>query len=171
VTFDAYVAGQIIAVAVATAAAVVDHRRGTIPNSLTLPAIAFAVLGYGAVGGFQAAGLSLGGAAVTALLPWLLHRAGAVGGGDVKVLAAIGALLGLGPGLEAEIVSFLFVIAYAAVSRARRGDLWVTLRRAGRLLLRRPSTGDDATFTEVRLGISILVGTIVAVASIQIGSQ
>ena len=69
-----------------------DWRHRTIPRWLTVPAAAAGLL-HGAWAGsflssFAAAGLGLG-------LGLLLLQLGAFGGGDAKLLAAMGALLGL----------------------------------------------------------------------------
>src|SRR5947209_11249935 len=84
----------LIAAAMAGVAAYTDLRSRRIPNWLTLSA---AVIGLGlnlalggAAGGLTAVlGLGLG---LAMLLPFYLLRA--VGAGDVKLLAALGALLG-----------------------------------------------------------------------------
>lgn len=80
--------------ATVAAAAVVDLRRRRIPNAITVPAMAAALLfhallpiGFGL--GFSLAGLAVGAALL--LLPYLL---GGGGMGDIKLLAALGAWLG-----------------------------------------------------------------------------
>jgi len=168
VTVDAYLVGQATAIVVAAGAAFFDARRGEIPNPLTLGALAVAVIGYGAFGGLIAAGLSLGGAAAAALLPFLLYRAGAMGGGDVKAFAAIGALLGLAPGLEAELLAFLFAMIWHGARLTRAGALARTLKRSSLLLWRRPEGAEATPFEEVRLGPALLAGTACAVAAIHL---
>ena len=78
-----------------------DWRTGEIPNWLTFGALGAGLVGHavagGLRGGFADAGrsflFSLAGMAVCAFVPFLLFRSGAIGGGDVKLLAALGALL------------------------------------------------------------------------------
>lgn len=84
----------LLAVAVAGGAACADLRWRRIPNWLTLGT---AILGLGlnvALGGLPAGLAALGGLALglALLLPFYVLRA--VGAGDVKLLAALGALLG-----------------------------------------------------------------------------
>ncbi|MGH9476487.1 MAG: prepilin peptidase [Terriglobales bacterium] len=78
--------------AAALAAAVWDLRWSRIPKWLTLPAAAAGLIYHGFNGGLAGAlvacGLGLG-------VGLVLQQLGAVAGGDVKWLAALGALLGL----------------------------------------------------------------------------
>ncbi|MBL0157199.1 MAG: prepilin peptidase [Bryobacterales bacterium] len=88
---------SILAAALGLAASVTDLRNRTVPNWLTCPAILCGLLWYGITGGLRGAGFSLAGAMVGfgSLLVFFLM--GNMGGGDVKLLAAFGALVG--PGL------------------------------------------------------------------------
>jgi len=130
---------QLVAVAGATFAALVDLRWRRIPNWLTGSVL---LLGLGVnlwlkgPGGiaFALFGALLGGAI---LLPFYLHRA--IGAGDVKLLAALGAVLG-----PQAVVA---VVLYAAVAgglislvllsrRARLGQaLFDMIRRPTRMRL------------------------------------
>ena len=100
----------VAAVIVAAVAAWFDWRSGEMPNAVTLLPLAAAPVAHGVAGGLfggvdpaiQAAGFSILGAAVCALVPAALYRAKAIGGGDVKLFAALGALLGTLNGVEAE---------------------------------------------------------------------
>lgn len=86
---------QIAAVVVGLAAAVSDAATGRIPNRLTYPAIGFGLL-LGAWGGggsgLLASALGLVAASILFLIAFLLRTAG---GGDVKIMAALGALVAL----------------------------------------------------------------------------
>jgi len=75
------------------AASVVDLRTRQIPNWLT-GAGAIAGIVCGASMGWRGLGMSLAGALVGFALMLPLHWMGAMGGGDVKLMAAFGALLG-----------------------------------------------------------------------------
>lgn len=106
----------IAAVLVAAVAAWFDWRSGEMPNAVTLVPLAAAPVAHGIVaaiagGGLdaavQAAGFSVLGAAVCVLVPAALYRAGAIGGGDVKLFAALGALLNTLIGVEAEFYACL----------------------------------------------------------------
>ena len=87
------VAWSALAVALAVAA-ILDVRERRIPNALVAPLL-LGGIGYAAIGGGGLTSLaSLGGAAAgIALLYWPFSR-GWMGGGDVKLLGAIGAWSG-----------------------------------------------------------------------------
>lgn len=129
----AYLFGLVLAVT--AVAAVYDWRTGHIPNWLTLGAVAAGVVfhaGYGLVtGGAQAAlsaaGFSVVGAVVCAAVPLLLYRFGAIGGGDVKLLAAMGALLRPMLGIEAELYAFIAIAIVAPGKLAYDGKLGAVL--------------------------------------------
>jgi prepilin peptidase CpaA len=81
----------IFAAAFALTAGFTDFRYRKIPNWLTYPAIPIAILLHWIIAGRHAALLSLGGAAVGLgiLLPFVLL--GGLGGGDWKLVGALGA--------------------------------------------------------------------------------
>ncbi len=56
-----------------------------------------------------------------------MYRAGAIGGGDVKLLGAVGALLRPMTGIETEMYSFIVAALYAPVRLAYEGKLLRTL--------------------------------------------
>lgn len=97
------------ALAVALGAAVTDAATGRVPNALTLPALAAGVV----------AGSPLG--AVVCATPFLpLFGTLRAGGGDVKLAAALGALLGwrAGLGVVAGAVALAWATGY------RRLGVW-----------------------------------------------
>jgi prepilin peptidase CpaA len=125
-------------------AAFIDLRTGHIPNRLVfwgwlsgtllhvgltaaLPASpALSLSARLAVGLFGA----LAGALSTAAVPYLLFRAGAMGGGDVKLLGALGAALGPRLGLEVELFAFALAGLYAPALLLYRGELWLRVRHS-----------------------------------------
>jgi prepilin peptidase CpaA len=86
-------AGTVIAAALGVAAVLEDLRRRQLPNWLAAAAVAGG-LACAAWGGPHGLGLATAGAIVGFLIPLPFHRYGAMGGGDVKLMAAYGALLG-----------------------------------------------------------------------------
>lgn len=132
----------VAAVCVAAVAAVYDLRTGHIPNWLTLGALAFAVAAHGghgfAFGGLAGAASSLVSAVVGALacglVPGIVFAAGGMGGGDVKLFAAIGAACHTTVGLEAETYSFLAALVLAPAYLAWRGTLLSTLANTAKLV-------------------------------------
>jgi prepilin peptidase CpaA len=81
----------ILAAAFALTAGITDFRYRKIPNWLTYPAIPVAILLHWIIAGGHAALLSVGGAAMglCVLLPFVLL--GGLGGGDWKLIGALGA--------------------------------------------------------------------------------
>ncbi len=151
-------------------AAVTDLRGGHIPNWLTLPPLVIGPLYWGATGGLGGLAQSLLGLLLCGLVPLVLFLRGAIGGGDVKLLAAVGALAGYNLGLEIEFFSFLLAAVGALFFLTWKGKLWRTLSNAMRLLfnpflpkrLRREVTPE--LMTSLRFG-----GPVLAAAALGIG--
>lgn len=151
---------------VAAAAAVTDARTGIIPNGLTLPTLLAALLLHFILQGAGGLLYSLAGALACGLIPYLLFRAGSMGGGDVKLLAALGAIAGPELGLEVEILGMSIAAVYALVLLACRGGLARTLGASLWLALnfflparwRRPVA--PAEMMPLRLGVHLFLGTI-----------
>ena len=87
-------APAIAVVVLGASAAAIDMATRRIPNSLTLGAAAVAIAFAAATGGVSQIGWGLAGWAVGLLLFLPLFALRAMGGGDVKLLAAFGAWLG-----------------------------------------------------------------------------
>jgi prepilin peptidase CpaA len=80
----------------ALAGAVYDVVSRRIPNALTLPALLFGLVVHGSLGGWTQLVSSLTGGLVCGLVFLLFYVAGGMGGGDVKLITAVGANAGLG---------------------------------------------------------------------------
>ncbi|MBV9945276.1 MAG: prepilin peptidase [Myxococcales bacterium] len=133
----------IAAAVVAAAAAWTDWRTGQIPNWLTLGGLAAGVLGHLLVGfrlggGFHGAlleaGQSLGGVLFCGVVPAFMWQRGAIGGGDVKLFAALGALCQPMAGLEVETYAFVAAALIAPIKLVYRGELLKTLGRSATLI-------------------------------------
>lgn len=83
-----------LAVALAVAACITDVRSRRIPNALTIGATIVAIALHVSVAGASGLMFSATGWLVGAALFFPFFALGGLGGGDVKLLAAIGALLG-----------------------------------------------------------------------------
>lgn len=119
-------------------AAITDWRTGKIPNWLTLSGLIVSFAWQGIDRGMTGALVAGLGVIACALVPWLLYRATkgqAIGGGDIKLLAAIGAALGPQHGLEVELTAFSVLALLALVQLAYRGALFKVLFNAGVLLI------------------------------------
>ena len=75
-------------------AIVTDLRSRRIPNTLTFPAIAIALLVRFALQGFLGLGLAAAGAVVAPVVLLAVHFGKGIGMGDLKLAAAVGAKLG-----------------------------------------------------------------------------
>lgn len=156
------------------AAAVVDVRTGRVPNWLTLPAIliglllhAGAGLAEGGWGGLQeglaASGLGL----LAAFVPFaVIFFAGGIGGGDVKLMTAVGALGASWPMVLSTAFYALLLAAFAAVAlmirhglvrRTMARILGAALTAAARV---KPNIPSDSP--RVPFAVGVCVGGIVA---------
>jgi prepilin peptidase CpaA len=156
-------------------AAVWDLRTGEIPNRLvalgaalcTSVMLATSVLGGGASLLRTLVGMVLGLLLVT-LVPFLLFRAGGMGGGDVKLLAVVGVALGPMLGLEAELYAFIAAMLYAPARLIWEGKLVRALKTTALLAVRpllpkhrRPEVA-PSELTSLRFAPAIFVGTLAA---------
>jgi len=113
-----------------------DITMKRIPNIITFPVILWGLLSYTIVGGFSGTKFSgfglLAGLGVF-IIPFIL---GGMGGGDVKLMAAIGALKGwrfvfyttIYTGIAGGIIVILILI--------KKKKLWITLKRVLAIILK-----------------------------------
>jgi len=157
-----------LACAATLVAAWTDARTGRIPNVLTLPLLPVGLI----LGAVQTGLVGFGAAVLGCLLcfavPYgLLHfsQGTAIGGGDVKLFAGLGALLGPHAGLEVQLSSLILLAVFALLALAWRGQVWALLRRTGWLALntvlpkarRRPV--EPQLLMTMRMGPAICVAT------------
>jgi prepilin peptidase CpaA len=105
---DDGLASYAVPVAVASVAAAFDLRWRRIPNWLTFGALAVGLSVQGVRSGPGGVAVALAGAALGLLVLWPLYLIRAMGAGDLKLLSALGALLGP--------VSLVSVAVYAALT-------------------------------------------------------
>jgi len=156
---------------VLVAAAVCDLRQGKVFNWLTYPAIliglAFGVAAGAAAGGWREGltnhvlGFGFGFGVLFAA-----YLLGGMGGGDVKLMAAVGAFLGWPEALDAVLYSFLVAAAVGLMVMIWRGETGTVLRRlwlAVRILPLPGARMEEAVPTSTRLvpfGFAACVGTL-----------
>ncbi|HEY2736313.1 MAG TPA: A24 family peptidase, partial [Polyangiales bacterium] len=158
-----------VMLAIALVASVTDLRSGLIPNKLTLPALALAPLIEAALFGWHGFIGALLGILICGLVPLIFHRLGAMGGGDVKLFAVLGALGGPSMGLEIELLALSLAFFWGLSLLAYRGELWRSIGTSGSLLFnvllpesrRRPIATRE--LTSLRIGAAILAGTTLSV--------
>jgi prepilin peptidase CpaA len=163
----------IVAIAVAAVAAFTDWRRGEIPNWLTYGALALGpILHAGRMliaheamdNALTESGFSIVGALVCALVPALLYRQGAIGGGDLKLLACLGAILQTMLGVEAEMYGFFAAALIAPARLAYDGKLIATLKNALTILANlflpkaKQRHVEETALSWFRLGPALLFG-------------
>lgn len=156
-----------LALGLATTAALYDWRRGEIPNWLTLPPIVFAPFAYGLAFGIEYALHSLAATFVSALVPYLLFHRGALGGGDVKIFGALGAINGfdLLAGIEIQLAALVVAMLVACSALACKGVLLRTLGNALAVPLnpllptRWRQQPCEALSEPIRMGGAILIAT------------
>lgn len=155
------------AVLVAAIAALCDWRTAEIPNWLTLPPLAISPLVYGHAFGLEHALRTVGATLLSGLVPYFLFRRRAMGGGDVKLLAALGAITSfdLLAGLEIQLGAFGVALGLALAILAWKGVLLRSLWAAGVssincVLPRRwKLESKEEPRTAIRMGGAILVAT------------
>jgi len=162
----------LVALTVGFIACITDLRHRRIPNLLTFGAAALALMFHGVVDGLPGLqSAALGWLAGTALfLPFFLL--GGMGGGDVKLLAALGAWMGPGDAFWLAIYASLAGGAMAIVVSIARGYLTTALRNLRSLLAYwslvgpRPMaslTLEHGDAPRLAFAIPMLVGTMVMV--------
>lgn len=149
--------------------AFLDFRKGTIPNWLTLsllatgPAVALGLYGTGA---FLDSCL---GACLCGFIPFLAFRSNGMGGGDVKLFAAVGGLLGWQVGFEAQFFGMVAASLASLIVLAWKRELITAFSNLfflafNRILPQKWRRDVSQTLrTELRIGPYIFVGTAVAV--------
>lgn len=103
----------LIIVAFTVAAVYSDVRTRRIPNWLTVSALVLALAVHGVVGGLGGLGFALAGFAVGFGILFVLWALGGGGGGDVKMMGALGAWLGLTMILQVFVVSAMVTVILA----------------------------------------------------------
>ena len=162
---------------VLVAAAITDVRSGKILNVVTYPAIAAGMVGHTLVGGIfggeEGIGLvgSAGGFAVGFLPLLVAWLAGGVGGGDAKLMGAVGALTGVSFTLTAMFYGLLVAAGMAIFVMIRRRIAMATLGRIWRFLYLSftpargagPSTPHSPT---VAFGLALCIGSAAALVEV-----
>jgi prepilin peptidase CpaA len=159
----------VVLIATLGAAVITDLRRRVIPNWLTVSACILG-LGLGTLDGLGAAAPYVGGAVVMAAVCVPLFSVRVLGGGDVKLLIAVGALVGIGR-LPAVFAFTCAAGALLALLDAARHHVvvplvldcrdaltyYITLGRRGRPM----PVGTDARLS-VPYAVAIGIGTLAA---------
>lgn len=155
-------------IAFAVTAALADARDRIIPRQLTLAGFGAGLLYHAFFGGFVSslatAGLGLG-------LGLGLYELRAIGGGDVKLVTALGAMLGFHHWIIALEVAIAIAGVMALIGVVRRGVFLQTFRNIGRLLKHFFNNGlqphpeiqvNNNALVRIPFGVAAAAGTVVA---------
>jgi prepilin peptidase CpaA len=142
-----------LCITTAAVCAYTDICRRHIPNVITGTTIAVGLALHGVSAGGYGLGWATAGFAVAFTPALLLYALGGMGGGDVKLLGAIGALTGPLVGGKTLLYSFVFAPLIAVVLLARRR------------LERRPAAGslaDDGQRLQIPFAVGVALGVLVS---------
>ena len=157
--------------------AVTDVRNGKIYNVVTYPAILLGIVGHGIVSWLwpDQPGLGLSDALVGfavgfgALgLAWL---AGVIGGGDAKLMGAVGALAGWRFTLSAMFYGFVVAALMAMIVMLRYRILGRTAKRLGRFFFLAVMPGpsgklETAQSPKIPFGLALCIGSALALIEV-----
>ena len=159
-----------VAVVIALAACVTDLKSRRIPNVLTFGS-AVAAIGYHlATAGFDGFVVAIAGWFAGLALLFVPFALGGMGGGDVKLMAALGAWVGaafsvwivLYAGIAGGVLA-LVVAAYQGYLRTALGNVWLLLAhsRVAGLSPMSELTLESSTSPRLAYAVPIFVGTVV----------
>ncbi|HKO46851.1 MAG TPA: A24 family peptidase [Polyangiaceae bacterium] len=165
-------------VAVCALAALSDFRTGLIPNWLSLGALLSGIIGHLVYGslvvdgrtGLHEAAASVAGLLLCALAPGLMYWKGAMGGGDLKLFAAIGALCQPLVGIEIQMYALVVAAFFAQARLVYQGRLLKVMAGTLSVVLNpflpraRQRALPAETLTSFRLGPAIFVGAALSLA-------
>jgi prepilin peptidase CpaA len=159
------------ALLVAAIAAVIDVRQHRIPNWLTYPGIVMGIVLRWSFFGWRGLGSAVAGCVLAGGIVFLFYLVRAMGAGDVKLLAAIGSLVGPSDGvvvLAATAISGGVLALFYVMFRRRLG---ATLRNVGSVLTFHSWNGlrahpelnlDNPSALRMPYGLAIATGTLYA---------
>lgn len=148
-----------------------DVRFRRIPNVVVLTALIAGLTLNISLAGAPGALSSVGGMAVAFVPMFLMHIFGAMGAGDVKLFAAIGAVVGLALVPMTFVVVVMLGAMLAVYSMIRSGTVFSTLHGVLRIFvgilpgweMPRFSLPADRHHT-IPYGVAIMLGSLIAVA-------
>ena len=161
----------VLLIPLAVVIAYYDVRYRRIPNAFVLAAFSGGVLMNAILGGLQGVYSSIAGCALAFFLMFMFHIFGAMGAGDVKLFAAIGAVTGLHLVVPTFIVVVLTGGLLAVVSIIRAGILMTTMHRVLQIFAGMLPGWQMPKFTvpldrkhTIPYGVAITMGSIISIA-------
>lgn len=172
------IAYLVAALIVASIGAATDYRSRRIPNWLTGAGFVSGLLLHLALGGWHDLGSAFLGGIVAGSIFLIFYLAGGMGGGDVKLIAAVGCLAGLSQVasilVSTALAGGIFAVALAAMSRR----LKQTVGNVGSLMLHHGTSGlhphpefnlNNPNTLRLPYGIAIAAGTALSLCRVLIG--
>ncbi len=152
-----------------------DVRYRRIPNVLVLAVLTSGLAINAFMNGWRGVLVSLGGCLFAFGLMLLLHVFGALGAGDVKLFAAIGAVIGSNLVLPTFLVVLITGGALAVLTMLRAGTLRETMERVGLIFCslffnwRAPQFVIPADKRQtIPYGVAITLGSLISLAIFQV---
>jgi len=148
-----------------------DVRYRRIPNPFVLATLASGLAINSIFGGLAGLYASLGGCGLAFVLMFLLHIFGAMGAGDVKLFAAVGAVTGASFVLPTFLVVILTGGLLGVVSIIRAGAVITTMQRVLQILvgllpgweMPKFAVPPDRRHT-IPYGVAITIGSLISTA-------
>lgn len=166
------------AVICAVGGAICDYRSRRIPNWLTTPSTLLGLVLHAFLGGWRGMSTAMLAGLAAGMAFLLFYLAGGMGGGDVKLMTAVGTCAGLshvaGILITTALVGGLFAVVLALVA----GRLRQTLSNVVLLLLHHGSAGlqphpdlnlENSRALRLPYGISIGAGTAITLFGVLLG--
>jgi len=163
-----------IALAVAIIAAVWDIKQRRIPNWLTYPGIGLGVVLRGLLfrsEGWKGLGSAVAGCLLAGGIMFVFFAVRAMGAGDVKLMAAIGSLVGPKHSIVVLLATAICGGVMAIVYALYRRRMWTTLQNVGSVLRFHAWAGlqahpelnlDNPETLRMPYGLAIAAGTLYA---------
>lgn len=148
-----------------------DVRYRRIPNPFVLATLVAGVAINAIFAGLPGVAASIGGCLLAFILMFMLHIFGAMGAGDVKLFAAIGAVMGSQLVIPTFVVVILTGGLLAVVSMVRSGMVRTTMHRVLQILvgmlpgwqMPKFAVPTDRKYT-IPYGVAITMGSIISIA-------
>ncbi len=157
------IAALLLAVVVPAAASDIVTKR--IFNAITYPGIVAGLIANAWLAGWPGLADSALGFAVGFGPLLAAYLIGGYGGGDAKLMGAVGAIAGARAAISILMYGLLIAVAMGLLQLIWRGQTWSTLARTGRAVWLvfsggRPGDPTTAQSVQVRLGLAIGLGAV-----------
>ena len=143
-----------------------DLRWSRIPNWLTFPAMGLGIVVHAWIGGQQCALFSLSGIGVGMGLFLLPYACKGVGAGDVKLMAAIGSMVGPSDALSVAILSVLAGGLYALGAMSYQWGMVATSKKLAFATYGAVVTGGATGVGDLQLPFKLRYGLAIAAGTI-----